>query len=85
MENQIPETIKKERVKKILELSKELELDYMNKFVGCEVEFIPEVSKDGYIIGHTGNYLQIKSKIKSNGHETIKTTIKSIEYPYCMD
>ena len=50
-----------------------------------EVEFIPEVSKDGYIIGHTGNYLQIKSKIKSNGHETIKTTIKSIEYPYCMD
>ena len=85
MENQIDEKTKKERVHILMDISKELELDYMNKFVGCEVEFIPEISKDGYIIGHTGNYLQIKSKIKSNGHETIKTTIKSIEYPYCMD
>ena len=85
MENQINEKTKKERVHILMNISKELELDYMNKFVGCEVEFIPEVLKDGYIIGHTGNYLQIKSKIKSNGHETIKTTIKSIEYPYCMD
>ena len=85
MENQIDEKTKKERVHILMDISKELELDYMNKFVGCEVEFIPEVSKDGYIIGHTGNYLQIKSKIKSNGHETIKTTIKSIEYLYCMD
>ena len=85
MENQIDEKTKKERVHILMDISKELEFDYMNKFVGCEVEFIPEVSKDGYIIGHTGNYLQIKSKIKSNGHETIKTTIKSIEYPYCMD
>ena len=85
MENQIDEKTKKERVHILMDISKELVLDYMNKFVGCEVEFIPEVSKDGYIIGHTGNYLQIKSKIKSNGHETIKTTIKSIEYPYCMD
>ena len=85
MENQIDEKTKKERVHILMNISKELELDYMNKFVGCEVEFIPEVSKDGYIIGHTGNYLQIKSKIKSNGHKTIKTTIKSIEYPYCMD
>ena len=85
MDNQIDEKTKKERDHILMNISKELELDYMNKFVGCEVEFIPEVSKDGYIIGHTGNYLQIKSKIKSNGHETIKTTIKSIEYPYCMD
>ena len=85
MENQIDEKTKKERVHILMDISKGLELDYMNKFVGCEVEFIPEVSKDGYIIGHTENYLQIKSKIKSNGHETIKTTIKSIEYPYCMD
>ena len=85
MDNQIDEKTKKERVHILMDISKELELDYMNKFVGCEVEFIPEVLKDGYIIGHTGNYLQIKSKIKSNGHETIKTTIKSIEYPYCMD
>lgn len=85
MENQIDEKTKKERVHILMNISKELELDYMNKFVGCEVEFIPEVLKDGYIIGHTGNYLQIKSKIKSNGHETIKTTIKSIEYSYCMD
>lgn len=85
MENQIDEKTKKERVHILMNISKELELEYMNKFIGCEVEFIPEVFKDGYVIGHTGNYLQIKSKVKYNNHETLKTTIKSIEYPYCKD
>ena len=85
MDNQIDEKIKKQRVKKILELSHELEKNYMNKFVGSEVIFIPEVEKNGYIIGHTGNYLQIKTigtKEDLNKNKIVK--IVDIEYPYCI-
>ena len=69
----------------LLKLSKELELDYFNKFVGTTIEFIPEVYKDGYLIGHTGNYLQIKVKgDESLLNEIVSVEIESIEYPYCM-
>lgn len=81
----VKENIKKERVHILLDLSKELELKYMNKFINKEVSFIKEIEKDGYAIGHTDNFLLIKSKIKTNNDETIKTTIKEINYPYCMD
>lgn len=85
MDGFVKENIKKERVHILLDLSKELELKYMNKFINKEVSFIKEIEKDGYAIGHTDNFLLIKSKIKTNNDETIKTTIKEINYPYCMD
>ena len=85
MENQISEEIKKERVKTLLALSKKLEIDYMNKFVGKTLEFIPEVEKDGYLFGHTGNYLYIKVKgCKDLLQKSLKIKINSIDYPYCV-
>ena len=80
MDNQVSESIKKKRVIELIELSKELEIKYMEKFVGKPVNFIVEVIRDGYAYGHTGNYLNIKS-INTNGY----TVIKKIEYPYCID
>lgn len=77
--NHIDNSIKKERVKKLLNLSKKLEIEYFNKFIDKEVVFLPEVEKDGYIIGHTGNYLLIKTKSKNN-----KVKITEIDYPYCI-
>ena len=41
--NHIDDLTKKERVKKILEISKKLELEYFNKFVNKEVEFLTEI------------------------------------------
>lgn len=85
MDNQIDEYVKKERVKVLLRLSKELELEYMNKFIGKELEFIPETYKDGYLIGHTGNYLSIKTKGDKELLNTItKVKIEEINYPYCL-
>ncbi len=85
MENQIPENIKHERVKKIIELSKELEIEYMNKFIGKEVSFIPEIKKDDYLIGHTGNYLNVKYKTeKELTHDEITVKLDSVEYPYVI-
>ena len=61
MENKVPGNVKKNRVKKLLEISKNLEIDYMNKHIGFDVSFIPEVYENGYLIGHTPNYLMVKS------------------------
>lgn len=83
--NHISEQIKKQRVKKIIEISKKLELEYMNKFLNKEVAFIPEIYKDGYLIGHTGNYLLIKHKGKNAElNKTLKVKIKSTDYPYSI-
>lgn len=85
MENQIDESLKKKRAHILLELSKQLEIDYMNKFINKEIEFIPEIYKDGYLIGHTGNYLSIKQKGEIEElHKLKKGIITNIEYPYCI-
>lgn len=85
MKNHIDGTTKKKRVHTLLEVSKELEIKYMSLFAGKKVEFLPEIKRDGYIIGHTGNYLLIKSKLNKPLNESIETTIKAINYPYCED
>lgn len=85
MENQIDEHIKKQRVKVLLDLSKKLELEYMNKFLNKDLAFIPETYKDGYLIGHTGNYLLIKAKGDEKLiHNLVNIKITDIEYPYCL-
>lgn len=77
--------IKKERVKKILEISKELEQNYMRKFINQEVKMIPEVEKEGYLIGHTGNYLLVKVKGDiSQLHQTVSVLLKEVKYPYVI-
>ncbi len=83
LENQVPENIKKERVHKLLSVSKELENTYMNKFIGKVITFLPEIEKDGYIIGHTGNYLLVKVPgTKDDLNKIIKVILISNEYPY---
>lgn len=85
MDNQIDEALKKKRAHVLLDLSKELEMNYMEKFINKEVEFIPEVYKDGYLVGHTGNYLSIKKQgLENELYKPKKAVIKSIEYPYCI-
>lgn len=85
MENQVSNEIKKERVSRLIKVSKELEIEYMNKFINQEVVFIPEVYKDGYLIGHTGNYLSVKMKSdKKLLNQEVKGKIESVNYPYVM-
>ena len=84
MENHVSEKVKKERCHCLLNLSKELEINYMNKFIGKTVSFIPEIIKEGYLIGHTGNYLLIKCKGNILHHNSINVKITNIDYPYCI-
>lgn len=85
MEGQIDENTKKIRSHKLLELSKQLEIDYMNKFIGEKVLVLFETYKDGYLYGHTSNYLSIKCKGSIDLLKQIsEVTIDSVSYPYCL-
>ena len=84
MENKIDEHEKKERSRRLIEVSKELEIDYMKKFIGKEVEVLIEEFKDGYSYGHTGNYLYVKIKGELPHNEMVNVTIKNVEYPYVI-
>ena len=82
MPNQIDEKVKKERVRKILELSKQLEIEYMSKFINKELEILVETYDDGIITGHASNYICVKTKGDEkdiNKIITVKPNI--IDYP----
>ena len=68
----------------MLEVSKELEQNYFNKYIGKEVEVLIEETKDGYSYGHTGNYLYVKINKQLEHNTFIKVTITEINYPYCL-
>ena len=82
MDNQIDESIKKERVKRVMELSKELEINYMNKFINKELEILVEKCEYDIIFGHTSNYIGIKTKGSINDvNKIIRVTPNKIDYP----
>ena len=83
--NHIDGTIKKKRVKELINLSKELEIEYASKFINNIKDIIPEIEKDGYLIGHTDNYLNVKVRACSNLiNKMISVRIIRQEYPYLM-
>lgn len=81
---QIPVEMKKEHARRLLELSMSLELNYMKKFIGKELEVLVEISKDGYSYGHTTNYLEVKINEVLDHSTFCKVKITDIEYPYCI-
>ena len=74
MDGHIDSNIKKMRARKLLEVSKKLEKEYANKFIGENLEVLFEEVKDGVSIGHTSNYLKVKVKgsIPSNTFKNVK-------------
>ena len=79
---QIPEYVKKNQTDKLLELSKELEVKYMKKFLSKNLEVLIEVSKDGYSYGHTTNYLAVKVIGTYKSSTLLNVKLINIEYPY---
>ena len=77
MKDQINPKIKKERCLKLIELSNKLWDEYCSKFVGQEVEVLVEQYEDGYNIGHTSNYLEVKyPSNKSEVGQIVKVVYK---------
>ena len=84
LDNKVSPEDKKIRTKKLLEISSELETNYMKKYLEKEVEVLIEEYKDGYSYGHTGNYLYVKINKELPHNEIVKVKIKEIKYPYCI-
>lgn len=72
----VNETVKKERVHKILELSTSLENNYYQKFIGSTLDVIIETAENGISKGHTSNYILVKIDqiLKSGKEYPIKIT-----------
>lgn len=82
--NQVEVPIRKRRARELLDVSHELEMKYMEKYLGKSVEVLVEEVKDGISMGHTGNFLHVKILKELEHNELYNVTIKSIDYPYCI-
>ena len=79
MKNQIDGNIKKERVREVLEISKENEYDYYNKFVNVILEGVTEVRKDGKVIVHTTNFIPVLLNTSIANNEVVKVIITNVD------
>ena len=85
MDNQIDEQTKHKRVKEVLKLSEELEIEYMNKFINTDVLVLIEKYESGIISGHTENYIPVKANgVESDINELLMIHIDKMEYPYLI-
>ena len=84
MDQKIDNREKKDRARRLIEVSEELEIKYMEKFINREVEVLVEEHKDGYSIGHTGNFLHVKFKGDYPINEFVTVKIEKVDYPFCQ-
>ena len=84
MTGKIDEHEKKERSRRLIEVSKELEIEYMKKFIGKKVSVLIEENIDGYSLGHTGNFLYVKINKELPHNEIVDVVIKDVDYPYVI-
>lgn len=64
MDGKVPESVKHERVKKLLELSDSLEKSYYDKFKGKNKDVLIEEVNEFGSKGHTSNYLMVHTDEK---------------------
>ncbi|MBQ8131159.1 MAG: tRNA (N(6)-L-threonylcarbamoyladenosine(37)-C(2))-methylthiotransferase MtaB [Bacilli bacterium] len=84
MDGKLDNATKKDRARRLIEVSKELEIEYMKKFIGQDVEVLVEEFKDGCSFGHTGNFLYVKINHECKHNDMVMVRIKDIEYPYVI-
>lgn len=77
MPDQINATIKENRSKRLIELSNKNEEEFLEKYIGKDVEVLFEQEEGNYIKGHTANYLEVLvdcNNAKENELKTIHIT-----------
>lgn len=75
----VDERVKKERVKRILELSSKLENAYYTKQIGMHEKLIVEVEKNGISKGHTSNYVLVTVDESLEEGKTYDVLITSVD------
>ena len=74
MKNQIDSAVKEKRSHKLIELSNECEIEFLDRYIGKKVKVLFEKQDGKYIKGHTTNYLVVKVK-----EEKLENQIKEIK------
>lgn len=77
MKNQIDGNIKKDRAKRLLSLSNELNYNYNKKFENKELEVLIEEFNKGYYVGHSSNFIKvlIETNKKLNSNDIVKVDV----------
>ncbi len=78
MENQVLESIKKDRVKRLMELSKTLEREYLEKHIGSIVDVLIETN-EGCSVGYTSNYLKVQIEDIIEPNTIVKVKIEKLD------
>ena len=65
-----------ERVNELIDISNELEKNYLDRFIGKNVDVLIETVKDGKSIGHTGNYLKVEINEELKRNTIVNVIIK---------
>ncbi len=56
---ELPASVKKDRVDRILKVGAEQKQAYLNKFISQTLEVVPELFLDGYTQGYSENYIRV--------------------------
>lgn len=75
MKNQISGEVKEIRSKKLLELSDKNENEFLDTYIGKEVEVLFEEKEGEFYKGHTSNYIMVKYKTEKKLENIIKNVI----------
>lgn len=76
MPNQVDGKIKEERSKKLIELSNKNQIEYNKQYSGQELEVLIEEKQGEYFVGHTSNYMCVKTKDSNcKENEICKVTV----------
>ena len=79
MPNQIDGTIKENRSRKLIELSNENEKDFLNNYIGKEIEVLFEQKENEYFKGHTANYIVVKTKNDKLENKLLKVKVATVD------
>ena len=82
MSGQIPNNIKKDRARRLIEIDNDLQLEFNKKFIGTKVNVLVEEVIDGKSIGHTQNFLKVlvDKELATNTCYDVIITDASIDY-----
>jgi len=80
MDNQVSPEIKKDRVRKVLELSSNSELNYYKNNISKEYDGVVEIHQSGEILVHTSNFIPVVINSNNvNNNDIVKVKITEVK------
>ena len=81
MKDQIKPEVKSKREAALAKEERILRENFMQQFIGTQMEVLFEKHEAGYVAGYTGNYLRVQVA----GDETLENTIRQVQIEKQLD